>query len=100
MTRRIWLSFDATWFSGGQTAVNGLGNPDRQDNVRMGATLSLPLIARQSLKVTYSSGTTTRRGSDYDTFTIGWQAVRLPVQRRPGLRTNSTPRFTHLSPVN
>jgi hypothetical protein len=77
MTRRIWRSFDATWFSGGQTAVNAVGNPDRQDNVRMGATLSLPLVARQSLKLAYSSGTITCRGSDYDTFTIAWQAVRF-----------------------
>ena len=39
--------------------------------------MSLPLTTRQSLKLGYHTGATTLRGSDYDTFTLTWQAVRL-----------------------
>jgi hypothetical protein len=82
LTRRIWLSVDATWFEGGETETEGLPSPDRQDNARLGATLSLPLGERQSLKLSYNTGTTTLRGSDYDTLTLTWQAVRLGRDHR------------------
>jgi hypothetical protein len=72
-----WIALDGTWFSGGQTHVNGLAMPDRQDDVRLGVTLSLPMGDQQSLKFTYSTGLVTRRGSDFDTFIVGWQLVRF-----------------------
>jgi hypothetical protein len=90
MTRRVWLSLDATWFSGRQTDVEGVASPDRQENVRMGGTLSLPLGGRQSLKLTYSSGTNTRRGSDYDTFTGGVATRAFAPVRANGDLTNSS----------
>lgn len=80
--RRAWISFDGTWFSGGRTSVDHVANPDRQDNLRLGGTLSVPITARQSLKLAYGAGTSTRRGSDYDTVTLTWQAVRLPRSAR------------------
>jgi hypothetical protein len=83
LPRRVWLAFDGTWFSGGRTEVDGVPNPDRQDNIRLGGTLSLPVTQRQSLKLVYSHGTTTRRGSDYNTFNVIWQAVRFGMERRP-----------------
>jgi hypothetical protein len=87
VTRRVWLSLDGTWFTGGRTEVDGVASPDRQDNVRLGGTVSVPVGARQSLKLSYNSGATTRRGSDYDTFTLTWQFVRLggarPTENRP-----------------
>jgi hypothetical protein len=70
-----WLAFDGTWFAGGQTEVNGIANSDRQNNTRFGLTLSLPLIDRHSVKLTYSSGTWTQRGSDFDTISLVWQVV-------------------------
>jgi hypothetical protein len=33
----------------------------------------LPLGKRQSIKVGYSTGATTRIGGDFDTISIGWQ---------------------------
>jgi hypothetical protein len=71
----IWLALDAAWFAGGQTHVNGLANSDRQNSVRLGATLSLPVSDQQSLKITYSTGVATRRGSDFDTIVFTWQVV-------------------------
>jgi hypothetical protein len=72
---RTWAALDATWFSGGQTRVEGTDNPDRQDNTRLGGTVSIPVARMQSVKLTYSTGVFTRRGQDFDTFNATWQLV-------------------------
>ena len=74
---RAWIALDGTWFSGGQTDVDGVVSSDRQSNVRLGGTLSLPITQHQSLNLVYSTGTSTRRGSDFDTFSVTWQRVRF-----------------------
>jgi hypothetical protein len=71
-----WLGLDGAWFSGGQTHINDRALPDRQDNTRIGATLSLPMSREQALKFIYSTGVATRRGADFDTFVVLWQFVR------------------------
>lgn len=48
---RIWIATDATYYRGGQTTVSGRTNADLQSNVRIGVTFSLPLGARQSIKI-------------------------------------------------
>ena len=75
LPRRSWLAVNATWFAGGETRVDGVLNPDLQRNTRFGATLSIPIVGQQSIKFAYSTGTTTRRGSDFDTFNATWQLV-------------------------
>jgi hypothetical protein len=75
LPHRIWVALDATWFAGGDTRVDGLLNPDHQRNSRLGATLSVPIVGQQSLKFTYSTGATTRRGMDFDTLNVTWQLV-------------------------
>lgn len=70
---RMWLSGNATFYSGGSTVINDTANEDRQKNVRIGATFSLPLNQRQSLKVAWAKGVTTRIGGNLNTITIGWQ---------------------------
>jgi hypothetical protein len=75
LPRRMWLAIDATWFSGGQTRVNRVFSPDVQRNSRLGGTLSVPIARQQSLKFVYSTGATTRRGSDFDTVNVTWQLV-------------------------
>jgi alkanesulfonate monooxygenase SsuD/methylene tetrahydromethanopterin reductase-like flavin-dependent oxidoreductase (luciferase family) len=77
ITRRIWVAFDGTGFAGGQTRIAGRVNPDEQRNTRVGGTLSLPLGRQQSVKFTYSTGATTRRGTDFDTVTVTWQLVHF-----------------------
>jgi hypothetical protein len=72
---RTWLAVDGTWFVGGDTRVDGALSPDHQRNSRIGATFSLPIVGQQSVKFTYSTGTTTRRGTDFDTFNVTWQLV-------------------------
>jgi hypothetical protein len=77
LSRSVWIAFDATWFSGGQTRIDRVVSSDFQRNSRFGVTLSVPIVRQQSLKFSYSTGATTRRGSDFDSFTVVWQAVRL-----------------------
>jgi hypothetical protein len=70
---RLWLAGDATWYRGGDTTVDGVEKGDLQRNSRLGATLSLPLTTRQSVKVSFSTGTTTRFGGDFNTVAVAWQ---------------------------
>jgi small neutral amino acid transporter SnatA (MarC family) len=73
---RIWIGVAGTWFGGGETRVAGIVNPDEQRNTRLGATLSLPIDKFQSVKVVYSTGATTRRGNDFNSFSVNWQLAR------------------------
>jgi hypothetical protein len=75
LPRRSWVAVNATWFAGGETRVDRVLNPDLQRNVRAGVTLSIPIVGQQSVKVSYSTGTTTRRGSGFNTFNATWQLV-------------------------
>ena len=72
---RLWLALDSTWYSGGQAQVNG-GDPSSPvNNSRLGATLSLPVGARYSLKLSAGSGVTVRTGTNFNTVAVVWQAL-------------------------
>jgi hypothetical protein len=75
LSARSWLAVNGTWFAGGETDVDGVLNPDLQRNTRFGITYSVPLVGQQSLKFVYSTGTSTRRGADFNTFDVTWQIV-------------------------
>jgi hypothetical protein len=66
---------NATWYGGADVSVNGGAPASRQNNARLGGTLSLPVGARQSLKFAYSTGASTRTGSDFTTLAVAWQYV-------------------------
>ena len=68
-----WLAADATRYHGGQTSTGGLSNPNRQSGTRLGVTASVPINARQSLKINASSGVSTRTGTDFDAIGAVWQ---------------------------
>jgi hypothetical protein len=68
----MWASVNATYYTGGRTTVNGIVNEDTQKNSRIGATYSFPLNNRQSIKVAYASGLTTRFGGHLKTIGVGW----------------------------
>lgn len=70
---RMWVSGNATFYTGGSTIINDNANADRQKNARVGATFSFPLNQRQSLKVAWAKGVTTRIGGNLNTIVIGWQ---------------------------
>jgi len=70
---RAWASFDANFWNGGRTTVNGVEGNDRQRNSRMGGTVSLPFGQHHSVKVSYSRGAYVTIGGAYQTVNIGWQ---------------------------
>jgi hypothetical protein len=73
LRKRMWVSGNATFYSGGSTVLNEQANDDRQRNARIGATFSFPLNQRQSVKVAWAKGVTTRIGGQLNTFVVGWQ---------------------------
>lgn len=72
---RMWVSGNATYFAGGSTTVNGTVNADRKRNARIGATFSFPINQKQSLKIAWAKGVTTRIGGDLNTVAVAWQYV-------------------------
>ena len=73
LRRRMWLSGNATFYSGGSTIIDGIANNDRQKNSRVGATFSFPFTQQQSMKLAWTKGVTTRIGGNLNTVTVGWQ---------------------------
>lgn len=73
--RSLWCAVDSTWYGGGAARVNNGPASGRQNNSRLGVTLSLPLVSSQSLKIAYSSGVTAQVGSRFNTVSVSWQYV-------------------------
>lgn len=76
ITKKIWLSLDANYFTGGRTTLDGRLSDDLQKNSRIGLTLSLPLRPRHSLRLAVATGAFTRIGADFDrlgvTYVCRW----------------------------
>lgn len=69
----IWAALDGTFYTGGRTTVDGVKGNDLQENSRLGATLALPVNRYHSVKLYFSTGVSSRTGSDFDTVGIAWQ---------------------------
>jgi hypothetical protein len=69
----IWGAVTTTYVTGGRTTVDGVKNDDRLDNVRLGATLSLPVNRHNSVRLYGATGVSTRTGGDFDVIGIAWQ---------------------------
>ena len=67
----FWASFDWNAFSGGRTVVDGVEQPNSQQNSRVGATVSYPFKKRYALRVGFSTPLTTEFGGDFETFVVG-----------------------------
>jgi hypothetical protein len=74
-TRLLWAAFDATYYVGGRSTVDGIENNDRQSNTRVGATVAFPVGRRHSIKLAVSKGAIVRSGADFSTFSFGWQTA-------------------------
>ena len=66
----IWVGLDGTYYTGGQTTLDGVESDDRLSSSRVGVTLSVPLSPRQSLKFYVSDGLSSRTGDDFTTFGV------------------------------
>ena len=70
---RLWIAFDANWYRGGRSFLEGVDRADLQSSSRIGLTASYPVNRSHSLKLDYSSGATTRIGGDFQKLTLIWQ---------------------------
>ncbi|MCM3870235.1 MAG: transporter [Pyrinomonadaceae bacterium] len=70
---KVWVAFDATFYAGGRTSVNGVRANDLQRNSRVGGTVSYKLDRRQSVKFAYSRGAFTTIGADYQAISVAYQ---------------------------
>jgi hypothetical protein len=70
----VWASVDGTWFTGGETRLDGVPQDDMQRNWRVGATVSIPIDRRRSMKFYVSRGVSARTGNNFDLLGMAWQA--------------------------
>ncbi len=68
-----WVSLNGNWYTGGETAIDGVDKGDLQKNSRVGLTLSLPLGGPHSLKLAAQTGAYTSVGADFDELTVAYQ---------------------------
>jgi hypothetical protein len=69
----VWISLDGIYFAGGHTTLNGVRSDNEQRNTRAGFTLALPVDRQNSLKLSASTGLSTRTGSEFTAVGIAWQ---------------------------
>jgi hypothetical protein len=69
----MWASFDATYFTGGSSTIDGIARHDLQRNWRLGATLAVPVNRSNSIKFYGSDGVSDRTGNSYSVLGIAWQ---------------------------
>jgi hypothetical protein len=69
----IWMALDGIYFAGGRTAFDRVKSDNEQVNTRAGFTLGLPVDRSNSLKLSASTGTTTRTGARFSAVGIAWQ---------------------------
>jgi hypothetical protein len=77
-SRQLWAAFDATYYVGGRSTVEGVENNDMLNNSRVGGTLVLPVGRRHSVKLAVSRGAIVRAGADFTTVSVGWQTGWVP----------------------
>lgn len=71
---RLWTSFDANFWFGGRTSINGVQNPNSlQRNSRIGGTVSFPVSRHQAIKASYNRGAYIRYGGNFNNVSVGWQ---------------------------
>jgi hypothetical protein len=76
--RQLWAAFDATYYRGSRTTIEGIGNNDRQSNSRVGGTLVFPVARRHSIRIAVSRGAIIRFGANFTTLSVGWQTGWVP----------------------
>ena len=72
---RMWLAFDANFYNGGRTSINGVPKADLQQNSRAGFTFALPVNKQHSLKISFSRGAVTSIGADFNSIGVAWQYI-------------------------
>jgi hypothetical protein len=73
LPRGMWTALNGSYFTGGESTVNGVEGDDRQSNTRVAWTFTYPVSRHHSAKFFAATGVSTRTGGDYDLFSIMWQ---------------------------
>jgi hypothetical protein len=68
----LWAAVDATYYGGGRTTIDGVQGEEPQ-NLRVGATLAIPIARQHSVKLYASTGAIARVGGNFTTAGIAWQ---------------------------
>jgi len=69
----IWAAFDANYYTGGRTTMDGIESDNMQQSWRVGGTLAIPLSKQMSLKFNGSTSVFSRTGSSFDIMGVAWQ---------------------------
>jgi hypothetical protein len=69
----VWGAFDATYFTGGRSTLDGTLKNDLQRNWRVGLTLAVPVTRRNSVKLSASDGVSARTGNNFGALGLAWQ---------------------------
>jgi len=72
-SKGMWVSVDATYYTGGATTIEGVFRNDLQENWRLGATFVAPVNKKNAIKLNASSGVYARTGNNFDLVAITWQ---------------------------
>lgn len=68
-----WVAFNATYYTGGSSAIDGIAKDDRQSNARVGVTAVVPTSKLSAIRLAASTGAVVRLGQNFTSFSIGWQ---------------------------
>ena len=68
----VWGALDATYYTGGRPIVDG-EKGEKEENVRLGLTIALPVNRYNSIKVFGSTGVYSRTGTNFWALGIAWQ---------------------------
>jgi hypothetical protein len=71
----LWASANINYYTGGRTNVGGVFKQDFQANSRAGATLSVPLSRRNSVRFAVSQGAVTTIGADFLGLSASFQQI-------------------------
>ena len=68
----IWGGVGGLIYAGGATTTDGGAPSEPQQNTRGGAVLVFPIGTHNSVKAYWSTGVSTRTGTDFNTFVVSW----------------------------
>ena len=68
----VWAALDTTYYAGGRPTIDGTTG-ERQEHLRMGGTIAIPVDRRNSVKLYGSTGTIRRAEGNFDAVGIAWQ---------------------------
>ncbi|HWR95010.1 MAG TPA: transporter [Flavobacterium sp.] len=70
---QMWIGFNANWYKGGSSTIDGIKTGDNIDNLRIGLSWSVPITKGQSVKLQFHTGANKSKDIDYDYVSLNYQ---------------------------